>query len=296
MHISLHTPQWDTNQYELIDSGEGYKLERFGTNILIRPEPQAIWRATLSEQQWGDMASASFHRGASKDGEKGSWSMKSGASEQWWIQRKMAYGTLKLRMGLTSFKHVGVFAEQATNWDFIQQRIAALGSCKLLNMFSYTGGASIAAALAGAEVTHLDSVKAVNIWARENAEVSGITSIRYITDDALDFARRELRRGNSYDAIVLDPPAYGRGTDGQKWVLEENIYEMLSLCEELLSQKSGSFLLLSLYSMGFSALLAHTLVSQIFGSRVEIDFSELYLQDSYQKNLPLGLSIRVTRL
>ncbi len=295
MHISLNSPTWDRSQYELIDSGEGYKLERFGTNILIRPEPQALWRATLSEEEWGEMASASFHRG-SGDGDKGSWNIKRGVAEQWWIHRKMAHGTLKMRMGLTSFKHVGVFAEQATNWDFLQQRIAKMESCKLLNMFAYTGGASVAAALAGAEVTHLDSVKAVNVWARENAETSGVNSIRYITDDALDFARREIRRGNSYDAIILDPPAYGRGTDGQKWVLEENIYEMLTLCEEILSPKSGSVLLLSLYSMGFSALLARTLVSQIFGDSVDIDFSELYLKDSFQKDLPLGLSIRVTRL
>ncbi len=295
MRIELHTPSWDKNEYELIDSGDGYKLERFGSNVLIRPEPQALWMPSLSIEEWEEMATASFERGKGGDGEKGRWELTRRAHEQWWIERKMERGTLKLRLGLTSFKHVGVFAEQATNWDFIQKRIIENGGGKVLNMFAYTGGASIISALAGAEVTHLDSVKAVNAWAKENGEASGVSNVRYIADDALEFAARELRRGNSYRGIILDPPAYGRGTDGQKWVLEENIYEMLELCEKLLSKEKGSFLLLSLYSMGFSALLARTLIAQIFGAGVDIEFSELYLSDRFSKDLPLGLSIRLVR-
>ncbi len=294
MHITLHSPQWAKSEYELIDSGDGYKLERFGVNVLMRPEPQALWKADMSRDEWMDMASGIFER-KGKDADSGNWKVRSSAREQWWIERKMAHGTLKLRLGLTSFKHVGVFSEQATNWDFIQEMSSKKRGCKVLNMFAYTGAASISAALSGAQVTHLDSVKAVNVWAKENGEASGVDNIRYITDDAMTFAQRELRRGNTYDGIILDPPAYGRGTDGQKWVLEENIYDMLSMCEKLLSKEKGSFLLLSLYSMGFSALLARTLVEQIFGSSVTIEFSELYLSDSFSKNLPLGLSIRLTR-
>lgn len=294
MNIQLHTPKWDKTQYELLDSGSGYKLERFGANVLIRPEPQALWLPDMSHSEWEELATAYFER-KGRDSDSGNWTINNSAKEQWWIERVMPQGTMKLRLGLTSFKHVGVFAEQAVNWDFIQARVAEIGDGKVLNMFAYTGGASIAAALAGAQVTHLDSVKAVNVWARENGEASGVNNIRYITDDAMEFAARELRRGNSYRGIILDPPAYGRGTDGQKWVLEENIYEMLSLCEKLLSKERGSFLLLSLYSMGFSALLARTLVAQIFGGGVDIEFSELFQEDKFSKKLPLGLSIRLIR-
>ncbi len=301
--ISIFKGEWDQTQYELIDSGEGYKLERFGQNVLIRPEPQALWMQNLSHTEWDQMASAMFTRsGARSDDEgKGQWQIKPQTAEQWWIHREMSVGgTLRMRMGMTSFKHVGVFAEQAANWDFLQtqtQRIVEMyGSSRTLNMFGYTGGASVAVAMAGGEVTHLDAVKQVNTWARENAETSGINSIRYITDDAVEFTARELRRGNQYHGIVLDPPAYGRGPDGQKWVLEDGIYDLLVGCEQLLSAQSESFLLLSLYSMGFSALLAETMLRQIFGEGVEIQCAELCLEDSFGKKLPLGLSIRVIRL
>lgn len=294
MQILLHTAQWENSQYELIDSGYGYKLERFGCNVLMRPEPQALWSTDMNEKEWESLLSARFER-KGRDGDSGNWTIKKGAREQWTIRRKMEYGEMVLRLGLTSFKHVGVFAEQGANWDYIQQRVAEKPNCKVLNMFAYTGAASIAAALAGGEVTHLDSVKAVNVWAKENAELSGLQNVRFITDDALTFASRELRRDRVYDGIILDPPAYGRGTDGQKWVLEEHIYDMLEMCEKLLSKEKGSFLLLSLYSMGFSALLARTLVSQIFGKNIDIEFSELYQKDSFGKDLPLGLSIRLVR-
>ncbi len=296
MQISLLSPQWDSQEYSLIDSGGGYKLERFGRNVLMRPEPQALWQPTLSWGEWEELISARFHRSGS--GDKGEWEINRGVAEQWWIERQMEIGgKMSLRMGMTSFKHVGVFAEQGANWDFLQSVVSRLsGEVRVLNMFAYTGGASIAAALAGAEVTHLDSVKAVNHWAKENAERSGVSNIRYIADDAMEFAARELRRENSYRVIVLDPPAYGRGTGGQKWVLEENIYEMLQRCEKLLSSEPGSTLLLSLYSMGFSALLAHTLLQQIFGDGVKIEAAELFLTDQFSKRLPLGLSLRVVRL
>ena len=157
--------------------------------------------------------------------------------------------SLKFRMGLTSFKHVGLFPEQAENWEFIFREVRRLGAgARVLNLFAYTGGASLAARAAGADVTHVDSVKPVVSWARENMEASGMDGIRWIVEDALKFVRREARRGRRYDGIVLDPPAYGRGAAGETWVLEEHINEMLSLCGELLSAR-GSFLVLNLYSM-----------------------------------------------
>ncbi|MFI3298669.1 MAG: class I SAM-dependent methyltransferase [Rikenellaceae bacterium] len=298
MQILLHSPKWSANSYQLLDSGAGYKLERFGENVLCRPEPQALWQPSLSQQEWEKLTSATFVR-KKGESEKGEWKIGRKVAEQWWVKRKMESGTMRLRLGMTSFKHVGLFAEQAANWDYIENSILKLrqeyGSIKMLNMFAYTGAASVAGAMAGAAVTHLDSVKAVNHWARENAEASGVDGIRYITDDAMEFAARECRRENRYSAIVLDPPAYGRGPDGQKWVLEDHIYELLLRCKELLATHKGAFMLLSLYSMGFSALLTHTLLRQILGEGFDIEASELFVSDSFGKALPLGMTLRVVR-
>lgn len=293
MKIETIKPSWDTSEYRLIDSGDGAKLEQFGSHILARPEPQALWKK--SRNDWQEIASATFTRSTAIDAEKGEWKIGRGVEEQWWIERKMARGIMKLRLGMTSFKHVGIFAEQAANWDFIQQQTIENGGGRVLNMFAYTGAASMAAALASAEVTHVDSVKAVNTWARGNAEASGISTIRYITDDAREFAARELRRDNSYTGIILDPPAYGRGPDGQKWVLEQNIYDLLCECKKLLDDRSGSFIVLNLYSMGFSSMLAHTLCSQILGEQFAITCGELFVEDDFQKRLPLGLFLRAIR-
>lgn len=204
--------------------------------------------------------------------------------------------SLKFRMGLTSFKHVGLFPEQAENWEFIFREVRRLGAgARVLNLFAYTGGASLAARAAGADVTHVDSVKPVVSWARENMEASGMDGIRWIVEDALKFVRREARRGRRYDGIVLDPPAYGRGAAGEKWVLEEHINEMLSLCGELLAAR-GSFLVLNLYSMGLSALLARTAVRQLVGECSSEQFGELYFSDPFGKLLPLGVYYRMSRL
>lgn len=249
--------------YELLDSGRFEKLERFGRYVLARPEPQAVWDRSLSEDEWRARADAVFRRDG-RSGERGEWTLRAGMPDRWFVE----YGggmSLKFRMGLTSFKHVGLFPEQAENWEFIFREVRRLGAgARVLNLFAYTGGASLAARAAGADVTHVDSVKPVVSWARENMEASGMDGIRWIVEDALKFVRREARRGRRYDGIVLDPPAYGRGAAGEKWVLEEHINEMLSLCGELLSAR-GSFLVLNLYSMGLSALLARTAVRQLVG-------------------------------
>ena len=280
--------------YELLDSGRFEKLERFGRYVLARPEPQAVWDRSLSEDEWRARADAVFRRDG-RSGERGEWTLRAGMPDRWFVE----YGggmSLKFRMGLTSFKHVGLFPEQAENWEFIFREVRRLGAgARVLNLFAYTGGASLAARAAGADVTHVDSVKPVVSWARENMEASGMDGIRWIVEDALKFVRREARRGRRYDGIVLDPPAYGRGAAGEKWVLEEHINEMLSLCGELLAAR-GSFLVLNLYSMGLSALLARTTVRQLVGECSSEQFGELYFSDPFGKLLPLGVYYRMSRL
>ena len=280
--------------YELLDSGRFEKLERFGRYVLARPEPQAVWDRSLSEDEWRARADAVFRRDG-RSGERGEWTLRAGMPDRWFVE----YGggmSLKFRMGLTSFKHVGLFPEQAENWEFIFREVRRLGAgARVLNLFAYTGGASLAARAAGADVTHVDSVKPVVSWARENMEASGMDGIRWIVEDALKFVRREARRGRRYDGIVLDPPAYGRGAAGEKWVLEEHINEMLSLCGELIAAR-GSFLVLNLYSMGLSALLARTAVRQLVGECSSEQFGELYFSDPFGKLLPLGVYYRMSRL
>jgi 23S rRNA (cytosine1962-C5)-methyltransferase len=202
-----------------------------------------------------------------------------------------------MRLGFTSFKHVGIFPEQSENWDFMVDSISEMKVDKpqVLNLFAYTGGASVIAKAAGADVTHVDSVKQVITWSKENMEASGLDNIRWIVEDALKFVKREVKRGKKYQGIVLDPPAYGRGADGEKWILEDNLNEMLKCCKELLDEKQG-FLILNLYSMGFSALIAETLINQIFkNSFSEKQMGELFLLDKFEKKLPLGVFWRGKR-
>ena len=285
--------------YELIDSGDFEKLERFGRYVTRRPEPQAIWHRSLSEEEWRRIADASFLKTSSaKNDERGEWQCKAQMPDRWSVEYNYKQMHLKMRLALTSFKHVGIFPEQAANWNFIYDRIEAQQSegiaPKVLNLFAYTGGASLAARAAGAEVTHVDSVKQVVTWSRENMEQSHLDGIRWIVEDALKFVRREVRRGNKYDGIILDPPAYGRGANGEKWVLEENIGEMLECCAALLDESHG-FLVLNLYSMGLSALLARTALRQAFGTTGKEEFGELYFSDREGKELPLGTFCRFYR-
>lgn len=287
------TPEW--GDYELIDCGGFEKLERFGSWIMSRPEPQAIWSKSLPEREWAAMANAAFSRDGGSE-ERGRWKLKSGMPEQWFIGYSYKKMSLRMRLGLTSFKHVGVFPEQAENWNFIYDNVLLmrekLGRApRILNLFAYTGGASLAACSAGADVTHVDSVRQVVTWARGNMEAGGMDGIHWVVEDALKFVRREVKRGKVYDGIILDPPAYGRGPDGEKWVLEQNISEMLECCAALLSEKN-SFLVFNLYSMGLSALLAKSVVNQLFPSPAEESFGELFFFDRARKMLPLGVFYR----
>ena len=295
------SPTW--KDYELIDSGAGEKLERFGAYVLARPEPKALWDKSLSDAEWRRLAHTTFTPGAGfgKAGKEdsGTWNRLKKMDDQWYIQYKNADGlALDLRLGLTSFKHVGVFPEQAPNWDYIYRQTRALAAKgrtpRVLNLFAYTGGASLAARAAGADVTHLDSVRQVVTWARGNMEHSGMDGIRWIVEDAMKFAQREARRGNRYDGIILDPPAYGHGPDGEKWKLDECLYGMLRSVGEILAPKD-SFMVLNLYSNGYSALLGETVVRQAM-SVGTVESGELALNDRFGKALPLSIVVRMTRL
>ncbi|MCH7411958.1 class I SAM-dependent methyltransferase [Belliella sp. R4-6] len=289
--LSLTPQNWE--DYELIDTGGFEKLERFGEFILSRPEPQAIWDKSLEEHEWKSMAHAIFSK-EKNNPEKGHWNELKKIPHNWQISYKNQ-DNLKLRLNLamTSFKHIGLFPEQAVNWDYITDTVKKLPikQPKILNLFAYTGAASVAARGTGAEVTHLDSVKQVVTWSKHNMESSGMEGIRWIVDDAMKFIKREVRRGNKYHGIILDPPAYGRGPDGEKWILEEQINEMLKLCAELL-EPEHHFLILNMYSLSFSSIIAANLVNSNFKEVNNAEHGELYLVDRFEKKLPLGIFFR----
>jgi 23S rRNA (cytosine1962-C5)-methyltransferase len=296
--MQILSPDKNWKDYELIDCGGFEKLERFGKFVVRRPEPKAVWAKSLENEEWQRLADSTFKQGAGfgKSGKEdsGTWINKKSMQEQWTIAYKNNGLNFRLRLGLTSFKHVGVFPEQSPNWDYIYKSVKNLKAEKsrILNLFAYTGGASLAAKLAGADVVHLDSVKQVVTWARTNMELSNLDNIRWVIEDAMRFIKREAKRGNLYDGIILDPPAYGHGTDGEKWKLDENIFEMLANCKKTL-KKEDSFLLLNLYSNGFSAIVADTLTTSIFENIKEKTFGELVLQDSFGKRLPLSVFSRI---
>lgn len=244
--------QWE--DYEILDCGDGMKKERWGDFILVRPDPQVIW--PLAASDWGDF-DAFYHR--SKKG-GGRWEFRNRLPEFW----KINYGNAVYKIRPTDFKHTGLFPEQAANWDWFSERIRKASSQpKLLNLFGYTGGASIAAALAGASVCHVDAAKGMVAWCRENAALSGLTNapIRYIVDDCVKFVEREIRRGNRYDGIIMDPPSYGRGKNGEVWQFEKDLWGFLQKCRQLLSP-SPLFFLVNAYTSGISPTIVGNLVRE----------------------------------
>ncbi len=295
------------SHYQLIDSGDYEKLERFGSVILARPEPQAIWPKALGDDEWTKLAHAWFEKDA-KSNEKGYWHLinwPQNAPDSWWMDYEYEGVKITMKLWLSSFKHVGIFPEQAANWDYMIRTIREMqagtamtdpiSKPRVLNLFGYTGAASLAASAAGAEVTHLDAVKQVVTIARESMEASHLDGIRWVVDDALKFVKREQRRGNTYHGIVLDPPAYGRGPDGEKWVLEDHLQELLMACRDLLDPQSH-FLILNLYSLGFSALISDSLGRSIYtAENTEQSAGELYLEDDGKRSLPLGTFLRVRK-
>ena len=297
--MQILSPNKNWKDYELIDCGDFEKLERFGRFVVRRPEPKAVWAKSLSNKEWEQLADSIFKQGAGfgKSGKEdgGTWLNKKSMSEQWIITYQNTDFDFCMRLGLTSFKHVGIFPEQAPNWDYIYQTVKniKIENPRILNLFAYTGGASLAAKLAGADVVHLDSVKQVITWAHENMQLSKLENIRWIIEDAMKFMKREVKRGNRYNGIILDPPVYGHGTDGEKWKLDENIFEMLEHCNKAL-ESENSFFLLNLYSNGFSAIVADTLTNTVFKNIKEKTFGELVLEDRFGKRLPLSVFSRAT--
>lgn len=289
----LLSPQKFTD-YELIDCGDFEKLERFGNYITIRPEPQAVWRKKMSTAEWNKIAHVKFQ---SKSSSSGIWvKLKKEMPDQWKI--KYAVGgrsnaEIVFRLGLTSFKHVGIFPEQAVNWDFIYDQITEIKKevpvPRVLNLFAYTGGASLAAKAAGADVIHLDSIKQVVSWSKENMEYSNLKDIRWLVEDATTFVKREQKRGKKYNGIILDPPAFGHGPNGENWKLEEMINDMIHAVADLL-EPENSFLVLNTYSLGFSAMIIRNLLAEAFPKRMnKAQYGEIYLDATSKVQLPLGV-------
>ena len=307
--------------YELLDSGEGEKLERFGKFVLSRPDPQALWRKSLDATEW-KKADGSFTR----DEKKGDWSLKKTITDRW----EISFDSLKFWIKPTAFKHTGIFPEQSPNWEWLRGIIATelartspqagvkvstgrvadtktlmplpLGESErleVLNLFAYTGGATLACAQAGAKVVHVDSSKAALSWARENADLSGLGTkpIRWILDDARDFVRREVKRGRKYAGIIMDPPAFGHGPDSELLKIEEHFLPLVESCMELLSDKP-LFFLINGYSAGYSPIAYENdllpLVKKFGGS---IEIGELAIQEKASKDsdgrlLPCGIFAR----
>ncbi len=273
--------------YEVIDCSKGEKLERWGDYILVRPDPQVIWDTPRKEKGWHKM-NAHYHRSKKGGGE---WEFFD-LPQQWSIH----YRNLTFQLKPFSFKHTGLFPEQAANWDWFSELIKKAGRpVKVLNLFAYTGGATIAAAAAGASVTHVDASKGMVTWAKENAASSGLTDapIRWIVDDCVKFVEREIRRGNHYDALIMDPPSYGRGPKGEIWKIEESIHPLVKLCAQLLVDRPLFFLINS-YTTGLQpAVLSYLIGTELkrFPGKVTADEIGLPVS-SNGLTLPCGASGR----
>lgn len=257
--------QW--NDYEVIDCSKGEKLERWGDYLLVRPDPQVIWDTPKKEKGWRKM-NGHYHR-SSKGG--GEWEFFQ-LPKEWTIQYSLPINKkLTFHLKPFSFKHTGLFPEQAANWNWFSQLIADAVSkgrqVKVLNLFAYTGGATLAAAAAGASVTHVDASKGMVTWAKENAISSGLKDapIRWLVDDCVKFVKREIRRGNHYDAIIMDPPSYGRGPKGEIWKIEESVYPLIQLCSQILTD-NPLFFLINSYTTGLQPAVLSYMISTVLGT------------------------------
>lgn len=285
------------NDYEVLDTSAGEKLERWGDYILVRPDPQVIWNTPHKVREW-KQKNGHYHR-SSKGG--GQWEFFD-LPEQW----EISYGNLKFHLKPFHFKHTGLFPEQAVNWEWSGNLIREAKKknpgkeIKVLNLFAYTGGATVACADAGAAVTHVDASKGMVTWAKENAAASGLANapIRYLVDDCVKFVEREIRRGNHYDAIIMDPPSYGRGPKGEIWKIEEKIFPLVQLCTKVLADKPLFFLINS-YTTGLQpAVLSYMLNLELksrFGGTVEADEIGLPVRGKQGLVLPCGASGRWSR-
>ena len=277
--------------YELIDSGNGEKLERYGQYVLCRPDPKSLWKKNKEEKVW-ENADFKFIR----EREKTKWVTKNKVPKSW----KIEFGGLNFFIRPTSFKHTGIFPEHLSNWKWIDEIIQKNKKSydrpiQVLNLFAYTGGATLASSKAGAEVCHVDGSKTAVTWARENAEISGLSKnvIRWIVEDVLVFLKREAKRGRKYDAIIMDPPAFGRGPKDELWKLEEGFQELMSLCKEILSDKP-LFIIINGYTAGYSPIAYENILKDLMKEfEGKIDIGELTIEESdNDRLLPCGIFAR----
>lgn len=280
------------SSYALLDSGEGMKLERFGDYVLVRPDPEALWPKCLDAKEWAKADAAYERKGAN-----GSWKMAKSFPKQWTV----SYGGLIFELRPTSFKHVGIFPEQKSHWEWMTEKLHAQSAThrsepiRVLNLFAYTGGATLAAAKAGAHVTHVDSSKVAILWAKKNAELSGLAEahIRYMEDDVLKFLRREVKRGSRYEAVIMDPPAFGHGSGTALWKIERDFYELFSLVEQVLSADPVA-VIVNGYTAGYSPITLENNVRKIkekFGGIIET--GELAIpEEASERLLPAGVFSR----
>ncbi len=290
--------------YSLIDSGDGMKLEKFGQYTLLRPDPQALWLPKLSTKEWHKMADAEFNPASPKSGEeKGQWKLKKQLPESWVVD----FDVIKMHARLTPFKHTGIFPEQFENWKWLKQKIssAVMGEggsparhaaeIKMLNLFGYSGGATVLGLVEGVHVTHVDASKSAIKWAEQNAELNGVLDkpVRWILEDVVSFVKKEVRRGNKYDIIVMDPPSYGRGAKGEIWKIEEAFLPLMDLVKQLLSDNPVA-IIVNGYSAGYSSYAYSQNLDDIvakYGG--EIEHSELLIdEESMTRVLPAGIVAR----
>jgi len=275
-----------SKDYELLDAGEGEKLERFGVVILRRPDPQALWQKSLPTEKW-NAADAAFVN----SGRSGTWKKKSDLPDSWPVE----LSGLRFSISLSAFKHTGIFPEQSENWNWIERTVAASGRpVSVINLFGYTGGATLAAAKAGANVCHVDGSKVSVGRAKDNAKSSSLDSkpVRWIIDDAMAFVKREVRRGNLYDGIIMDPPSYGHGPKRELWKIEDHMLELISECKKILSP-TPLFVLINGYAAGYSAVgYKNILLDLVPKNKGTFEFGELALESHSGKLLPAGIFAR----
>ncbi|MFA6392537.1 MAG: class I SAM-dependent methyltransferase [Candidatus Paceibacterota bacterium] len=295
-------------EYELLDSGEGQKLERYGKYTMSRPDPEALWKKNLNDKEWQEA-----HLEFIRNGTKNKWIIKNGVPNNW----NISYGDLKFSIKPTSFKHIGLFPEQLSNWEWMKELIknshrSDLGAeskkslgltygnkpISVLNLFAYTGGATLAAALAGAEVCHVDGSKNAVEWARTNAELSGLkdASIRWLIEDVVLFLKREVKRGRKYDAIIMDPPSFGHGPKDELWKIEEDFLNLMNLCGQVLSD-DPLFILINGYTAGYSSIVYENNLRDLMKDyKGKIEGGELVIEESGSKRLlPCGIFARWER-
>lgn len=282
----------DLKDYELLDMANGEKLERWGDYILIRPDPQIVWKDKTNPSLW-NKAHARYIRSSTGGGH---WEKLKKMPDDW----KISYKNLTFNIKPMGFKHTGLFPEQATNWDYMIEKISEKTSkgkeIKVLNLFAYTGGASIACAYAGASVCHVDSSQGMTNWAKENLISSNLKdrTVRFLVDDVVKFVQREIRRGNKYDVIIMDPPSYGRGKNGEVWSIEKDLYPLLELCSNVLSQ-NPMFMIVNTYTGGLSGTIIQNVVRKALKNNKikNITFDEIGLK---QKNSDIFLPCGITTI